>query len=87
MLSSSTFILSDGGLTEGKVCEPFNSQDLISNSPYCLLHNSYDVSLENLLLNRLIILLIINIYLHSSHFFARQCIVIVRRNSFLVTHS
>ena len=28
----------------------FHSQDLISNSPYCLPYNSYDVSLENLTL-------------------------------------
>ena len=26
---------------------PLNSQDLISNSPYDLLYNSHDVSLEN----------------------------------------
>ena len=26
---------------------PFNSQDLISNSPYRLSYNSYDVNLEN----------------------------------------
>ena len=24
--------------------KPFHSQDLISNSPYCLTYNSYDVS-------------------------------------------
>ena len=30
-------------------------QDLISNSPYCLLYSSYDVSTENLLLDQLII--------------------------------
>ena len=34
---------------------PFNSQDLISNSPYCLPYSSCDVSLENLGLDRLII--------------------------------
>ena len=31
-----------------KVSEPFFSQDLISNSPYCLPYNSYDVGSENL---------------------------------------
>ena len=36
-------------------CEPFNSQDLISNSPYYLPHSSCDVSLENLVLDHLII--------------------------------
>ena len=35
--------------------EPSNSQDLISTSPYCLLYNSYDVNLENLELDELII--------------------------------
>ena len=33
----------------------FNSQDLISNSPYCLPNSSCDVSLENLVLDQLII--------------------------------
>ena len=34
---------------------PFNSQDLISNSPYCLPHSSCDANLENLVLNQLLI--------------------------------
>ena len=33
----------------------FNSQDLISNSTYCLPYSFRDVSLENLVLNQLII--------------------------------
>ena len=33
--------------------EPFYSQDLSRNSPYCLLYNSHDASLENLVLNQL----------------------------------
>ena len=33
----------------------FHSQDLISNSAYCLPYNSYDISSENLVLNQLII--------------------------------
>ena len=33
----------------------FNSQDLISNSPYYLSYNSCGVSLENLVLHQLII--------------------------------
>ena len=33
----------------------FNSQDLFSNSPYCLLYNSSDVTSENLVLDQLII--------------------------------
>ena len=35
--------------------QPLNSQDLTSNSPYCLPYSSYDVSLENLVLDQLII--------------------------------
>ena len=36
-------------------CRPFHSQYLISNSPYYLPYNSYDVSSENLVLDQLII--------------------------------
>ena len=32
---------------------PFSAQDLIINSPYCLLYNSYDASSENLVLDQL----------------------------------
>ena len=35
--------------------QPFHSQDLICNSPYYLSYNSFDVSLENLVLDQLII--------------------------------
>ena len=35
--------------------EPFNSQDLLSNSPYCLPYKSCDVSLENLVLDQLMV--------------------------------
>ena len=34
---------------------PFNSQDIISNSPYFLPYNSYNISLENLELDQPII--------------------------------
>ena len=34
---------------------PFNSQDFTSNSPYCLPYSSYDVNLENLVLDQPII--------------------------------
>ena len=37
------------------ISQPFNLQDLISNSPYCLPYSSCDVSLENLVLDQLII--------------------------------
>ena len=33
----------------------FRSQDFISNSPYCLPYNSYDVSSENLVLDQSVI--------------------------------
>ena len=33
----------------------FHSEDLISNSIYCLPYNPYDVSLENLVLDQLIL--------------------------------
>ena len=32
---------------------PLSAQNLISNSPYCLLYNSYDASSENLVLDQL----------------------------------
>ena len=37
-----------------KILLSFNSQDLCSNSPYCLPYSSFDVSLENLVLDQLI---------------------------------
>ena len=43
--SSNTFI----------ILKPFHSQDLISNSPFCLPYNSYDVSSDNLVLDQLLI--------------------------------
>ena len=35
--------------------QPFHSQDLISNSPYCLQYNYYDGRSENLVLDHIII--------------------------------
>ena len=32
---------------------PFHSQDLFSNSPYCLSYNSYDTGTDNLVLDQL----------------------------------
>ena len=46
--------------------KPLNSQDLISNSLYCLLYNSYDVSLENLELDQPIIPKLIFFYILIS---------------------
>ena len=43
--------------------EPFNSQDLFIKSPFCLQYHSYDVSLENLVLNQLIIPLLIFLFI------------------------
>ena len=42
-------------VTKLKLYWSFNSQDLISNSPYCQPYSSCDVSLENLVLDQLII--------------------------------
>ena len=36
------------------VSQPFHSHDLISNSPYCLSYNSYNVSLDHFVPNQLI---------------------------------
>ena len=38
------------------VPSPFNSQDLISNFPYCLPNDSHYVSLENLVWNQFVII-------------------------------
>ena len=42
-------------VVRGPNFKPFNTQDLISNSPYCLPYSSCDVSLENLVVDQLII--------------------------------
>ena len=65
--------------------QPFDSQDFISNSPYCLPYSSCDVSLENLVLNQLIVPYL-RFFLYSHYSSAWHCIDIVRRNSVLVTH-
>ena len=65
--------------------QPFHSQDLISNSPYYKPYNSYDVSLENLVLDQLNISLSL-FPLYSHHLSAWYCIDIVRRTSLLVTY-
>ena len=46
--------------------QPFDSQDLISNSPYCLPNNSFDVSSEKLGIGSAINPLI-DIFLYSYH--------------------
>ena len=46
--------LIESGVTLVVHIELFNTQDLISNSPYCLPYTSCDVSLENLVLDQLI---------------------------------
>ena len=43
--------------------KPFNSQDLISNSPYCLPYSSCDVGLKSLLLAQLIIIWLIFLFI------------------------
>ena len=44
--------------------QPFHAQDLnyFSNSQSCLPYNSYDVSLENLTLDQLLIFPLVNIF-------------------------
>ena len=58
---------------------------MISYSPYCLLYSSCDVSLENLVLDQLIIPKFI-FFFFSHHLSASYCIDIVRINSVLDTH-
>ena len=58
--------LIESGMTLVVHIELFNTQDLISNSPYCLPYTSCDVSLENLVLDQLIIPLI-NIFIYSHN--------------------
>ena len=67
-----------------KIPSPFHSQDLISNSPYDLPYNSYDVRLENLVLTTCNNPLI-DIFLYSHHLSASLSINNVRRYSVLVT--
>ena len=52
--------------TKCKCSQPFNFQELISNSPYCLPNDSYNVSLENLVADQLVIPLFIFL-LNSYH--------------------
>ena len=61
------------------IIEPFDSQDLSSNSPYCVLHNSYGVCLGNLDLDQLLILKLITILVTCQ-------LDIVMINSVLVSH-
>ena len=44
---------------------PFPSPDLFLNSPDCLLNNSYDASLENLVLDQLMIPSLMYIFFNS----------------------
>ena len=54
-------------------CCFFHSQDVITNSPYCLLHNFYDVSVENLKLSQQIILYVMSFF-HSLYYSAWYCL-------------
>ena len=61
----------------------FHFQDLISNSPYCLLWYSYDESSENLALAQL---KYPDSFFFSSHYLsAWYCIDVIGRNSILIT--
>ena len=48
---------------------PFNSQDVISNSPYCLPYNLYDGILENLELDQTIIPQLIFFFILITYLF------------------
>ena len=63
----------------------FYSQDLYSNSPYCLLYNSCDIGWENLVLDQLIIPRLIFVFILIFCLHDIVSIIIVRRNSVLVT--
>ena len=71
-------------LKDGKKTKLFYSQDLSSNSPYCLLYNSHDVSSE--------IWYWINPqspdrdFLCTHFFYAWYCIDILKKKSVLVIH-
>ena len=52
-----------GVCAQRRVSYPFHSLDLISNSPYFLLYNSYHVGSENLVMGRLVILLLIFLFI------------------------
>ena len=62
----------------------FPSQDPSGNSPYCLTHNSQDVSSEILVLNQPVIPELTFCF-HSHHLSAWYCSDIIMRNSVLVT--
>ena len=69
-----------------KCCLPFHSQVFISNSPFCLPHSSYDVTVENLILDQLIFSLLIFLSFFFDHLSAWYCTDIARRNSVLNTY-
>ena len=68
------------------VNKPFNSQNLTSNSPYCLPYSSCDVSHKGEIGIGSTYNPPVDIFLYSHHLSAWYCIDIVRRNSVLVTH-
>ena len=45
------------------ILNPFTPKISFSNSPFCLLYNSYDVSLENFVLDQLLIPLLIFLFI------------------------
>ena len=64
---------------------PFHFQDLVSNSPYCVLYNFYYYELGEFGI-RSTNHLLIDVFLHSHHLSAWYCIDIVMRKSVLVTN-
>ena len=47
-------------------CQRFHSQDLITDSSYCLRNNSYDVSSENLVLDQVFIHQLLFLFILTS---------------------
>ena len=82
-VSFSIFFKTNQALVRLICFECFHSLDLISNSPYCLSYNSYDVSLENLVLDQPTVPLIFFSVLISCLFDInnKQLMIIVHENT------
>ena len=51
--SSKLLLWRHKGMKKSSTIWPFHSQDIFSNSPYCLSYNSYDTGTDNLVLDQL----------------------------------
>ena len=66
MKNALVFSPSDGRNFFPYITAHFNPKDLISNSPKCLPYSSTDVSLENLVLDQLVIHSLIFLFIHIT---------------------